>query len=108
MYKFLFYDTPFIPLIITQYHRCYKWDGPLYNMSLVGNGLNLCFGRYTGYGGYGSWARGSRQIRISETTLANNEVETWIRLEDETISGRVMLNQTYGVDRYPAVTDSRT
>jgi hypothetical protein len=76
-------------------------------MSLTGNGLNLCFGRHSGYGGYGSWTRGSRQIVLDERTLGK-EVETWIRLEDGTISGRVVLNGTYGSDEYPAVEDTFT
>ncbi|PSS03738.1 Metallo-dependent phosphatase-like protein [Coniella lustricola] len=28
--------------------------------------LNLCFGQHSGYGGYGSWIRGARQILISK------------------------------------------
>jgi hypothetical protein len=76
-------------------YRCYRWKTKLYNMDLVGNGLNLCFGRHSGYGGYGSWKRGSRQIRISQAMLPKNTVDTWIRLEDRTISGHVVLNQTY-------------
>ena len=30
----------------------------------VQRGRTLCFGRHTGYGGYGSWARGSRVVRL--------------------------------------------
>jgi hypothetical protein len=71
-------------------------------MSLPGNGLFLCFGRHTGYGGYGTWTRGSRQILLREETFGQ-EFETWIRLEDKNESGRVMLNSTYGVDQYPQV-----
>jgi hypothetical protein len=71
-------------------------------MSITGDGLFLCFGRHTGHGGYGSWRRGSRQIMLREETLGK-EVETWIRLEDSSISGKVTLNGTYGVDNYPVV-----
>ena len=76
-------------------------------MNLTGNGLNLCFGRHSGYGGYGTWTRGSRQIVLSEATLGKS-LETWIRLEDGSISGKVTLNSTYGIDRYPAVNDTFT
>ena len=76
-------------------------------MNLTGNGLNLCFGRHSGYGGYGTWTRGSRQIVLSEATLGKS-LETWIRLEDGSISGQVTLNSTYGVDQYPAVNDTFT
>ncbi|PYI27716.1 Metallo-dependent phosphatase [Aspergillus indologenus CBS 114.80] len=86
---------------------CFKWDSQLPGMNLTGNGLNLCFGRHTGYGGYGSWTRGSRQILLDETTLAT-EIATWIRLEDGSVSGQVSLNSTYGEDRYPAVATTYT
>ncbi|RAH75708.1 metallophosphoesterase family protein [Aspergillus aculeatinus CBS 121060] len=86
---------------------CFKWDSQLPGMNLTGNGLNLCFGRHTGYGGYGSWTRGSRQILLDETTL-ETEIATWIRLEDGSVSGQVSLNATYGEDRYPAVATTYT
>lgn len=76
-------------------------------MNLTGNGLDLCFGRHSGYGGYGSWTRGSRQILLDQKTLGNS-TETWIRLEDSTVSGRITLNSTYGSDEYPVVADTDT
>ena len=48
-------------------------------------------------------ARGGRQIVIDEAKLGDNEVDTWIRLEDGSVSGRITLNSTYGTDRYPIV-----
>jgi len=81
---------------------CAKWDSKLPGMTISGSGFATCFSRHTGYGGYGSWTRGSRQIMLHEQTL-KKEVETWVRLEDDTISGWVMLNATYGKDQYPAV-----
>ena len=71
-------------------------------MTLTGNGINFCFGRHSGYGGYGSWTRGSRQILLSEATLGT-ATQTWIRKEDLTVSGSVVLNSTYGLDSYPKV-----
>ena len=68
-------------------------------MDLEGNGLKMCFGRRTGYGGYGDWARGGRQIVLREK-VSEIPIETWIRLEDETVGARVTLNSTYGQDRY--------
>ena len=76
-------------------------------MNLTGNGPNLCFGRHSGYGGYGSWTRGSRQILINESDLGKS-IETWTRLEDGTVSGRVTINTTYGSDQYPVVNDTET
>ncbi|KAK6003653.1 hypothetical protein QM012_009424 [Aureobasidium pullulans] len=79
---------------------CFKWNSKLKGMSLTGNGLDLCFGRHSGYGGYGSWTRGSRQVLLQK---GKKDVETWVRLEDGSVSGRVTLNGTYGQDSYPAV-----
>ncbi|KAH8899266.1 Metallo-dependent phosphatase [Thozetella sp. PMI_491] len=81
---------------------CFKWNSKLSGMNLTGNGLNLCFGRHSGYGGYGSWTRGSRQILITEASLGS-ATQTWIRREDSAISGSVVLNSTYGTDKYPVV-----
>ena len=76
-------------------------------MNLTGNGMNLCFGRHSGYGGYGNWMRGSRQILLNEKHL-NTKTETWIRLEDGSVSGKVTLNATYGKDEYSPVNDTYT
>lgn len=83
---------------------CMKWAKDLpNNLPANGNGLNLCFNRHSGYGGYSEWARGGRQILVEEAKLGENVVDTWIRLEDGSVSGRVTLNSTYGQDRYPVV-----
>jgi len=87
---------------------CVRWDLELSGMNLTGNGLILCFGRHSGYGGYGSWTRGSRQIVLDQKTLAFHEVQSWVRLEDSSISGKVTLNSTFGIDKYPAVADTFT
>lgn len=70
----------------------------------------FCFGRHTGYGGYGHWMRGSRQVVFNRETfsLDSPDVETWIRLEDDSISGRVSLNSTYGTDVYPTADHDET
>jgi hypothetical protein len=84
-----------------------KWSAtkPLpSNTPATGNNISLCFGRHTGYGGYGKWTRGARQILLDESLIDNRELETWIRLENGNVSGHVMLNETYGKDMYPAVT----
>ncbi|KAF2268384.1 Metallo-dependent phosphatase [Lojkania enalia] len=85
---------------------CMKWSAtePLpENDPGTGNDVFMCFGRHTGYGGYGTWTRGARQIVLYEEDLGKKEVETWIGLEDGRVSGHVVLNGTYGVDRYPTV-----
>lgn len=48
--------------------------------------------------------RGGRHIVIYEDALGgDNAIETWNRLEDGEISGRVMLNSTYGTNEYARV-----
>jgi hypothetical protein len=67
-----------------------------------GNGINVCFGRRTGYGGYDKqYAKGARKIVIFEDALDDRTIETWNRLEDGNISGAITLNSTYGIDKYP-------
>ena len=76
-------------------------------MDRTGNGLFLCFGRHTGYGGYGNWTRGSRQVMVDLKTL-KKELKTWVRLENGDISGSIVLNSTYGRDSYPKVDPTYT
>lgn len=71
-------------------------------MELTGNGLDLCFSRHTGYGGYGNWTRGSRQVLVSLESLGSS-IETWNRLDDGNVTGEVTLNSTFGTDEYPLV-----
>ena len=81
---------------------CFKWNQTLSGMDLAGNGLDLCFSRRTGYGGYGEWKRGSRQVSVSLDTLGSS-IETWNRIEDGSVTGSVTLNATFGADKYPVV-----
>ena len=87
---------------------CYKWDHQVAGMNIAGNGINLCFNQHSGYGGYGSWERGARQVLLREEDLEDGVVETWIRLESGNVVGAVSLNATYGRDEYPATKDTRT
>ncbi|KAI5862972.1 Metallo-dependent phosphatase [Durotheca rogersii] len=88
---------------------CYKWDKQLPNMTIAPrHDVNLCFGQHSGYGGYGNWERGARQILVFKSKLKNLEVDTWIRLEGGSIVGSVSLNGTYGIDRYPATNNTKT
>jgi hypothetical protein len=61
--------------------------------------MHMCYGRHTGYGGYGEWARGGRQISLDERSLGE-DMRTWIRMENGSILGDVHLNATYGRDHY--------
>ncbi|VBB80831.1 Putative protein of unknown function [Podospora comata] len=73
-----------------------------------GRRVYLCFGQHTGYGGYGSWIRGSRQVWVSIEGLRLREMDTWVRLESGKVVGRVRLNETFGRDEYEVVEDERT
>lgn len=87
---------------------CYRWDRKLPGMSVTGNGVNLCFGQHSGYGGYGHWMRGARQVVVSHEKLAKSVLDTYIRLESGSVAGSVTLNSTYGKDRYPATKNEKT
>jgi hypothetical protein len=87
---------------------CYKWNETLPGMSVAGNGMNLCFGQHSGYGGYGTWIRGSRQVKLTRELLQQGAAETWIRMEDASVAGHVTLNSTYGQDQYPATPNKHT
>ncbi|KAH6616156.1 Metallo-dependent phosphatase-like protein [Chaetomium sp. MPI-SDFR-AT-0129] len=73
------------------------------------NGINLCFGQHSGYGGYGNWIRGARQVVVSLGGAGEDvEVETYMRLESGDVVGAVSLNGTYGGDWYPATPNDQT
>lgn len=79
--------------------RCFKWKPTDTNHDAAKAGVNVCYGRHTGYGGYGNLERGGRQILLRQETLAKETV-TWIRLENGLVPENVTLNATYGEDEY--------
>ncbi|KAM3450638.1 hypothetical protein MY3296_005909 [Beauveria thailandica] len=87
---------------------CYKWDGELPGVEAKGNGINLCYGQHTGYGGYGDWIRGSREIFVSLDKLRDLVIDSHIRTERGQVIGAVSLNATYGNDSYPASPNDKT
>ncbi|RGP76755.1 hypothetical protein FLONG3_5195 [Fusarium longipes] len=87
---------------------CYRWDIKLDGMDIEGNGIHLCYGQHSGYGGYGDWIRGAREIIVTEDMLEKKEVETYIRLESGDVVGRVMLNSTFNENHYPATPNTLT
>ncbi|KAM3467058.1 hypothetical protein MY5147_003941 [Beauveria neobassiana] len=87
---------------------CYKWDGELPGVEAKGNGINLCYGQHTGYGGYGDWIRGSREIFVSLDKLRDLTIDSHIRTELGEVIGAVSLNATYGQDSYPASPNDKT
>ncbi|KAL8341794.1 hypothetical protein RB601_005357 [Gaeumannomyces tritici] len=105
-------DTPGLVALFSGHDHgntwCHKWDRLVPGMTVEGNGLNLCFGQHTGYGGYGNWVRGGRQVLVTREMLRAREVDTWIRLETGNVVGSVSLNATYGKDAYPATPNRMT
>lgn len=87
---------------------CYRWDGAAPGTDIVGKGLNLCFGQHTGYGGYGDWIRGSREILVSLDQLKEFAVDSHIRLESGNVVGSISLNSTYNKDFYPKTPNDKT
>lgn len=86
-----------------------KWSQDLPNTSPAnGKGLNICFNRHSGYGGYSDWTRGARQIAVQEDRLDRNELETYIKLEDGQYSGRVTLTASFGADQYASADQANT
>lgn len=53
-------------------------------------GVWLCYGRHSGYGGYGSWRRGARVLQYC-ADVSKRSLETWVRLEDEAQIDRGVL-----------------
>jgi len=54
------------------------------------NGIQLCYGRHSGYGGYGNWERGARIIEIYENKSLFN---TWIRFESDRKENKGILHK---------------
>lgn len=87
---------------------CYKWDDQLPGMNITGNGINLCYGQHTGYGGYGDWIRGGRQIFVTQEGLKDLSIDSHILLESGDVVGGVSLNSTFNTDRYAATPIQKT
>ncbi len=107
-------DTPGLLAVFSGHDHgetwCAPWGGGAGNDTVKTGRRSavLCFGQHSGYGGYGSWIRGGRQISVNVEGLREGEVETWVRLESGKAVGRVRLNGTYGGDVYPETPDERT
>ncbi len=91
---------------------CYRWTaGRIPGLDVegkAGGGLHLCYGQHTGYGGYGDWVRGSREIFLSLDKLKDLVIDSHIRTELGDIINPVSLNATYGQDSYPVSPNDKT
>lgn len=102
-------DTPGLHSIYSGHDHGDSWCGRWPESTLPGYGVGggssqgrpfLCFCKHSGYGGYGVWNRGVRQIRMSFDQSSAMSVDTWVRMQAGTIVTAVTLNETYGEDIY--------
>lgn len=102
-------DTPGLHSVYTGHDHGDSWCGRWPNETLPGYGLGelsgqirpfLCFCRHSGYGGYGTWARGVRQVKLTFSDNGTMSVDTWVRMQSGAIITAVSLNDTYGEDVY--------
>jgi hypothetical protein len=95
-------DTPGLHSVYSGHDHgdawCANWPSVAGVMN-NGNTPQICFCKHTGYGGYGNWNRGSRNLKLRFGKEI--DVETWVRMENGNIVQRVSLNETYGADIYP-------
>ena len=61
----------------------------------------MCYGRHTGYGGYGHWTRGARVIQLNFSSdhdrgfaATSLIITTWLRMEDRTKRDTLVLFST--------------
>lgn len=96
-------DTPGLHSIYSGHDHGDSWCANWPNTTSFGkvSRPHLCFCKHTGYGGYGTWNRGSRIVEITFEALTGKlEVATWVRMEDGDTVQLVSLNETYGSDVY--------
>ncbi|KAF4978178.1 hypothetical protein FZEAL_5423 [Fusarium zealandicum] len=87
---------------------CYKWDTQVSDMEIAGSGINLCYGQHTGYGGYGDWIRGGRQLVFTQEGLKDNAFDTHILLESGEVVGSISLNSTFNSDSYESTPNQKS
>ncbi|KAG4442013.1 hypothetical protein IFR05_002481 [Cadophora sp. M221] len=99
-------DTPGLHSVYSGHDHGDAWCANWPEVTGVVEGVSrphLCFCKHSGYGGYGSWNRGARVVKLGFGGRERGEmdIETWVRMESGAIVQRVGLNETYGVDVYP-------
>lgn len=103
-------DTPGLHSVYSGHDHGDSWCGRWPNSTLPGYGTDgesnqrrpfLCFCKHSGYGGYGTWNRGVRQVRLTFDPNGAMSVQTWVRMQAASIVTAVSLNETYGQDVYP-------
>lgn len=100
-------DTPGLHSVYSGHDHGDSWCGRWPDGTLPGKTASrpfLCFCKHSGYGGYGSWNRGVRQIEMSfpQSVSEKGEMQlnTWVTMAQGERVTRVSLNETYGQDVY--------
>ncbi|KAL6717230.1 Phosphatase dcr2 [Lecanora helva] len=102
-------DTPGLHSIYSGHDHGDSWCGRWPENTLPGYGVGggssqnrpfLCFCKHSGYGGYGVWNRGVRQVKMSFDQNGIMTIDTWVRMQAGTVITAVSLNETYGRDVY--------
>ena len=99
-------DTPGLHSIYSGHDHGDSWCGRWPDNTMPGYGSQgkerpiLCFCKHSGYGGYGTWNRGVRQVRIAFDEEGAMGVDTWVRMQQGNVITAVTLNETYGEDVY--------
>lgn len=103
-------DTPGLHSVYSAHDHGDSWCGRWSNETLPGYGVGggssqerpfLCFCKHSGWGGYGNWRRGVRQVKLAFDENGKMQVNTWVRMQGGDVITAVSLNETYGEDRYP-------
>jgi hypothetical protein len=97
-------DTPGLHSVYSGHDHGDAWCANWPESTNVATGVSkphVCFCKHTGYGGYGKWNRGARNLRLSFGGKGGEmDVQTWVRMENGEVVQRVDLNATYGADIY--------
>jgi hypothetical protein len=97
-------DTPGLHSVYSGHDHGDAWCANWPESANVTTGVSkphVCFCKHTGYGGYGKWNRGARNLRLSFGRKGGEmDVQTWVRMENGEVVQRVDLNATYGADIY--------
>ncbi|EFA79411.1 hypothetical protein PPL_07829 [Heterostelium album PN500] len=62
------------------------------------SGIEMCFGRHSGYGGYGTWERGARVLEINRSKGQPVTYNTWITYETGERQYHQPIHQPYPIN----------
>lgn len=73
-------DNQNMHLLAVGHNHGYDYCCPYYSDTKKENNLHLCFGRHSGYGGYGTWDRGARVYKLEYESSPDEkkDVKNWL------------------------------